>query len=175
MAHVDHSDWTFEHSSAHLWGAHVDPHADVVPDATPSAHTDSVASVLKTLWHHTDLMNGASTPANAAASTAASGKIVAPALTIGSDALTVDAGGSVALPVSVSQGKHVSVTVSGLASYETVTDALDHQTFSGSSITLTAEQVNSGLSLASFYTGTDHPVNTLSLTATETVGHNSVT
>src|SRR6185437_5969156 len=101
---------------------------------------------------------------------------VAPTLTVTSAALTVDAGGSVALPVSVtpSQGSHaVSVTISGLASYETVTDALDHQTFSGSSITLSAAQVNSGLSLASNYTGTDHPVNTLSLTAMDTVGHHA--
>ena len=175
MAHVDHSDWMFEHSSAHAWGTHLDPHTDVAADAGHPAQTDSVASVLKTLWHHTDLMNGgASASGTSAAST---GKPVTPTLTVTSAALTVDAGGSVALPVSVtpSQGNHaVSVTIAGLASYETVTDALDHQTFSGPSITLSAAQVNSGLSLASNYTGTDHPVNTLSLTAMDTVGHHAV-
>jgi hypothetical protein len=165
----------FEHSSAHAWGTHLDPHADVSTDAGHPAQTDSVASVLKTLWHHTDLMSGGASASGT--STAASGKPVAPTLTVTSAALTVDAGGSVALPVSVtpSQGNHaVSVTISGLASYETVTDALDHQTFSGPSITLSAAQVNSGLSLASNYTGTDHPVNTLSLTAMDTVGHHAV-
>ncbi|HEV2187358.1 MAG TPA: carbohydrate-binding domain-containing protein, partial [Stellaceae bacterium] len=133
-----------------------------------------MASVLKTLWHHTDLMSGGASASGT--STAGGGKPVAPTLAVTNSALTVDAGGSVALPVSVtpSQGNHaVSVTISGLASYETVTDALDHQTFSGSSITLSAAQVNSGLSLASNYTGTDHPVNTLSLTAMDTVGHHA--
>ena len=175
MAHVDHSDWTFEHSSAHLWGAHLDPHAEVAPDASHLTQTDSVASVLKTLWHHTDLMSGGT---SATQSPTGSGKAVAPTLTIASDALTVDAGGSVALPISVSpaQGNHaVSVTISGLAGYESVTDALDHQTFTGSSITLSAAQVNSGLSLASSYTGTGHPVNTLSVTATDTIGHDAAT
>jgi hypothetical protein len=175
MASLAHSDWTFEHSQFHHSDAHFDPHTDVAMDAGHPAQTDSVASVLKTLWHHTDLMSGGA--AASGTSTATSGKPVAPVLTVTSAALTVDAGGSVALPVSVtpSQGSHaVSVTISGLASYETVTDALDHQTFSGSSITLSAAQVNSGLSLASNYTGADHPVNTLSLTAMDTVGHHAV-
>ena len=175
MASLAHSDWTFEHSQFHHSDAHFDPHTDMAMDAGHPAQTDSVASVLKTLWHHTDLMSGGA--AASGTSTATSGKPVAPVLTVTSAALTVDAGGSVALPVSVtpSQGSHaVSVTISGLASYETVTDALDHQTFSGGSITLSAAQVNSGLSLASNYTGADHPVNTLSLTAMDTVGHHAV-
>src|SRR6185312_897932 len=173
MASVAHSDWAFEHSQFHhSEHPQFDPHSDVAMDSGHPGPTDSVASVLKTLWHHTDLMSGGASASGTSA--AASGKPVAPTLT--SAALTVDAGGSVALPVSVtpSQGDHaVSVTISGLAGYETVTDALDHQTFSGSSITLSAAQVNSGLSLASNYTGTDHPVNTLSLTAMDTVGHHA--
>ncbi|HJT06182.1 MAG TPA: hypothetical protein VJ747_04615, partial [Stellaceae bacterium] len=74
MAHVDHSDWMFEHSSAHAWGAHLDPHTDVAMDSGHPVATDSVASVLKTLWHHTDLMSGGSSASGT--STAASGKPV---------------------------------------------------------------------------------------------------
>src|SRR6185312_14562746 len=158
MASVAHSDWAFEHSQFHhSEHPQFDPHSDVAMDSGHPGPTDSVASVLKTLWHHTDLMSGGSSASGTSA--AASGKPVAPALTVS---------------VTPSQGDHaVSVTISGLAGYETVTDALDHQTFSGSSITLSAAQVNSGLSLASNYTGTDHPVNTLSLTAMDTVGHHA--
>ena len=181
MAHVDHSDWMFEHSGHHLAGTHLDPQADVAADTSHliQPDPDSVASVLKTLWHHTDLMSGGASggqASNASANSTTSGNIVAPTLTVGSNALTVDAGGSVALPITVSSaGRHTSVTISGLASYESVTDALDHQTFSGNSITLTAAQVNSGLSLASDYAGSDHPVNTLSVTASQGVGHGAVT
>src|SRR6185437_15259173 len=62
----------------------------------------------------------------------------------------------------------VSVTISGLAGYETVTDNLDQTTFSGNSITLSAAEVNSGLALHSSYGGSDHPVNTLTITASNT-------
>src|SRR5690242_612010 len=110
MASVAHSDWAFEHSQFHhSEHAHFDPHSDVATDPGHPEAADSVASVLKTLWHHTDLMSGGAT--------AGAGRPVAPTLTVGSAALTVDAGGSVALPVSVtpSQGNHaVSVTISGL-------------------------------------------------------------
>ena len=65
-----------------------------------------------------------------------------------------------------------SVTISGLTSYESVTDNLDHTTFSGGksgSVTLTAAELNSGLSLNSSYTGSGKPVNTLSVTASNTI------
>ena len=94
-----------------------------------------------------------------------------PLLTLGSNALTVNAGGSVALPISVAPfdaDDTVSVTISGLAGYETVTDNLDQTTFSGNSITLSAAEVNSGLALHSSYGGSDHPVNTLTITASNT-------
>ncbi len=102
----------------------------------------------------------------------------APTLTLGSTALTVNAGGSVALPISVAAfdaDDAVSVTISGLTSYETVTDALDKTVFSGSSVTLTAAQVNSGLSLQSSYGGTDHPVNTLTISASNTTAGEAAT
>ena len=46
---------------------------------------------------------------------------------------------------------------------------------SGGSVTLTAAEVNSGLTLTSNYTGSDHPVNTLTITASETVGQHTLT
>jgi len=67
-------------------------------------------------------------------------------------------------------GDNVSVTISGLPKYETITDNLDHKTFSGSSVTLTAAEVNSGLSLSSFYRGHGHPTATLTVTAHDATG-----
>ena len=89
-----------------------------------------------------------------------------PTLTILQPSLFVAAGGSVPLGISVSgfdADDKVSVTITGLASYETI--IVGHKTFSGASVTLTAAQVNSGLTLQSTYTGTGRPVNTLSVTA----------
>ncbi len=101
-----------------------------------------------------------------------------PVLTVGSPALTVNAGGSVALPVSVASfdgDDTVSVTISGLTNYETLTDAFDHTTFSGSSITLSAAQVNSGLTLSSSFSGAGHPVNDLVFTASNTTAGETAT
>ena len=176
MIHAAHSDWMFEHSSVH--------HGDIPPDTLPElpsganhpTHTET-ASALKTLWHQQDLMGGTSA-ASSSGTTASSAKAAAPTLTVASSALTVNEGGSVALPISVtpSSGHHAaSVTITGLASYETVTDALDGKTFTGNSITLTAAEVNSGLTLSSAYAGTGEPVNTLAVTASETFGHHTLT
>ena len=95
----------------------------------------------------------------------------APTLTISNAALTVAAGGSVPLGVQVTPADAddtVSVTISGLTSYETITDNLDQSIFSGSSVTLSAAEVNSGLTLHSSYAGTGHPVNNLTLAASNT-------
>src|SRR6266436_7184800 len=95
----------------------------------------------------------------------------APTLAISNTALTVSAGGSVPLGVQVTPvdaDDVVSVTISGLTSYETITDNLDQSIFSGSSVTLSAAEVNSGLTLHSSYAGSDHPVNNLTLTASNT-------
>ena len=169
MTHVAHSDWMFEHF--HQLDIPTASHSEILTDTSHLTQTDPVASVLKTLWHQTDTNNDAGNARG-------SGKEVPPALTIATNALTVDAGGSVALPISVSpsSGDHaVSVTISGLASYELVTDNLDHKTFTGSSITVTAAEVNSGLLLASGYTGTDQPQNALTVTAAEAIGHHTLT
>jgi hypothetical protein len=94
-----------------------------------------------------------------------------PVLTITSNALTVNAGGSVSLPISVAavdSDDMVSVKISGLKKYESITDNLDNITFRPrhGSVTLTAAEVNSGLTLNSTYSGTGQPVNTLTVTAT---------
>jgi hypothetical protein len=92
-------------------------------------------------------------------------------LNVASGGLTLPAGGSVALPISVSAfdlDDTVSVNISGLTPYESVTDQLDNLTFAGGktgSIVLTAAEANSGLSLNSNYTGSGKPVNLLTITA----------
>src|SRR5258708_11816066 len=91
-----------------------------------------------------------------------------PTVAIRNTALTVSAGGSVPLGVQVTPvdaDDVVSVTISGLTSYETITNNLDQSIFSGSSVTLSAAEVNSGLTLHSSYAGSDHPVNNLTLVA----------
>jgi len=67
-------------------------------------------------------------------------------------------------------GDSVTVHISGLPRYETITDNLDHKTFRGNSITLTAAEVNSGLTLDSHYRGHGQPTATLTITATDTTG-----
>ena len=109
------------------------------------------------------------TTLSAASSATTAIKAAAPVLTIAKNSLTVTAGSNVALGVSVTvpeAGDTVNVNIAGLPSYETITDALDGKMFSGSSLTLTATEVNSGLTLNSNYTGTGHPVAALTLTAT---------
>ena len=94
-----------------------------------------------------------------------------PTLTIPIPSLFVAAGGSVSLPLSVSgfdSDDKVSVMVAGLPAFETITDNLDKKSFSGSSVTLSAAEVNSGLTLHSSYGGTGQPVNVLTVTAANT-------
>jgi len=64
---------------------------------------------------------------------------IPPVLTIGNSSITVAAGGSIALPITVSpSGSAVTVNITGLVGYETITDHNDGTVFSGNSITLTA-------------------------------------
>jgi hypothetical protein len=94
-----------------------------------------------------------------------------PTLAISNQAPTVAAGGSIPLGIqvtSVDADDVVSVSISGLTSYETITDNLDQLVFNGNSVTLSAAEVNSGLTLHSSYGGTDHPVNNLIVTASNT-------
>ncbi len=92
-----------------------------------------------------------------------------PVLTLAKPALTVTGGGSVGLGVTVASSDAddtVSVKIAGLTSYEFITDNADATIFSGASVTLTAAEVNSGLTLHSTYAGAGHPKNVLLLTAT---------
>jgi uncharacterized protein (TIGR01370 family) len=97
----------------------------------------------------------------------------APTLTVADHTLEVTGrGGTVDLGISVSapsDATHTKVTITGLPSNETISDNLGH-TFSGSSFTLSARDVNSGLTLTSNYSGSGHPTATLTLTAKDTVG-----
>ncbi|MCW2275181.1 hypothetical protein GJ654_14250 [Rhodoblastus acidophilus] len=95
-----------------------------------------------------------------------------PTLTIADTTLTVAPHGSIDLGIKETApagATNVKVTITGLPRYETITDKLDGKTFSGSSITLTAAQVNSGLTLTSNYRRSGHPTATLTLTASDTV------
>jgi PKD repeat protein len=90
----------------------------------------------------------------------------------------VPAGGSVTLPISVTgfdADDRVAVTVAGLPAFETITDAIDGRIFAGASVTLTAAEVNSGLTLHSSYAGLGQPVNVLTVTATNTTTRESST
>jgi len=95
---------------------------------------------------------------------------IAPVLTVADSTLSVTGrGGTVDLGVNVTTtdpNDAVTVNITGLPKYETITDKLDGQTFGGKNITLTAAQVDSGLTLQSNYRGGGHPVATLTLTAT---------
>ncbi|GKQ49662.1 family 16 glycosylhydrolase [Bradyrhizobium sp. Ce-3] len=98
---------------------------------------------------------------------------VAPVLMVADTSLSVDGGGgTVDLGLKVTTADpndSVSVTIKGLPRYETITDNLDGRTYRGGrDITLTAAQVDSGLTLQSNYRGTDRPVATLAITATAT-------
>ena len=99
---------------------------------------------------------------------------VAPTLTIADTSLTVTKhGGTVALGISEtapSGATDVTAKITGLPSYETIKDKLDGKTFSGSSITLSEAEVDSGLTLTSNYRGSGHPVATLTVTGSDLVG-----
>ena len=92
-----------------------------------------------------------------------------PVLTVADNSLWVAGrGGTVDLGINVTTtdpNDLVTVNITGLPKYETITDKLDGQTFRGNNITLTAAQVDSGLTLQSNYRGGGHPVATLTLTA----------
>jgi hypothetical protein len=66
----------------------------------------------------------------------------APTLTVANNSLYVSPGGSIpplGLEVSVPHaGDNVTVNISGVPKYETITDKLDGKSFSESSVTLTA-------------------------------------
>jgi hypothetical protein len=178
MAHIAHSDWVFEQSQQ--LDTAIATHPENSSEVGHPVQEGAASSPVKALWHQSDPQSSVANQASGASgsSTSGSGKIASPTLAIAQNAVTVPEGGSVVLPVNVSSsGGHgaTSVTITGLASYESLTDTLDHKIFTGGSITLTAAEVNSGLSLASSYSGTGQPVNTLTVTATETIGQHALT
>jgi cysteinyl-tRNA synthetase, unknown class len=97
-----------------------------------------------------------------------------PTLSIANSSLTVAGrGGTVPLGISVTaptSSTATTVTITGLPSYESIKDSLDGKRFSGSSVTLSEAEVNSGLTLKSKYRGSGHPVATLTITATDDIG-----
>ena len=99
-----------------------------------------------------------------------------PKLSLASTALTVTAGGSIALGITatpVDADDPVTVTIKGLPSYEKITaptgDVVTSAVAGNGTFTWTvtgaAGATISGLSLSSSYTGTGHPVANLSITA----------
>ncbi len=100
---------------------------------------------------------------------------VPPTLTIGSLALSVNEGATIGLPITVATSDSddvVSVKITGLPSGATLTDGFDAQTFNGGApITLSAAEVNSGLTL---HAGEDGSA-TLTVTATNAEGAGATT
>jgi beta-glucanase (GH16 family) len=94
----------------------------------------------------------------------------APVLSVADHSLSVYGhGGTVGLGLNVKSSDTkdaVSVEIKGLPRYETITDKLDGRTFRGNDITLTAAEVDSGLTLHSYHWGSSQPVATLAVTAT---------
>jgi hypothetical protein len=94
----------------------------------------------------------------------------APVLSVADSSLSVQGhGGTVGLGLSVKSSDPndaVSVEIKGLPRYETITDKLDGRTFRGNDVTLTAAEVDSGLTLHSYHWGSSQPVATLAATAT---------
>ncbi|MBR0722559.1 alkaline phosphatase family protein [Bradyrhizobium manausense] len=124
------------------------------------------------------------TPAGAAALTTVDQDAVpeSPALAISSSSLTVQAGGSVPLGITatpVDSDDQLSLSISGLPSYESITapagNAVTSALQSDGTYTWTIAEGTSaigqpltGLTLSSSYTGTDHPVATFTVTASNT-------
>ncbi|MEH2486799.1 beta strand repeat-containing protein [Bradyrhizobium sp. AZCC 2230] len=123
------------------------------------------------------------TAAGAAAPTVdQDGVAESPPLTISSNSLTVQAGGSVALGITatpVDSDDQLSLSITGLPSYEsitapagnTVTSSLQSNgtyTWTITEGSSTTGQPLTGLTLSSSYTGTDHPVATFTVTASNT-------
>ncbi len=139
-----------------------------IAGATASTFTAGVPQEGEMLGVVATAVDGATTLSETSSATTAV-KAAAPVLTIANKSLSVTAGGNVAMGLSVTvpkAGDTVNVNIAGLPSYATITDALDSKTFTGSSMTLTAAQVDSELTLSSTYAGAGHPVATLTLTAT---------
>jgi hypothetical protein len=104
-----------------------------------------------------------------------------PILKIASSSLRVPAGGSVPLGIKVTpvdNDDNVLVTISGVPQgFETITadDGNAPVVHHGANYTFTAADVNSGLTLHSTYRGGGHPVNPLTVTASNTTAGETAT
>jgi beta-glucanase (GH16 family) len=95
--------------------------------------------------------------------------VATPVLSVADHSLSVSANGAIDLGLGVKTSDpndSVTVNIKGLPRYETITSNIDGKTFRGNNITLTAAQVDGGLTLHSNYKGFGHPVATLTATAT---------
>jgi hypothetical protein len=129
---------------------------------------------LRVVAHTTDPDAGSATATSVATAIVTDAP---PQLSIASHSLNLPKGGLVAMGVSVASvdsDDTVSVKITGLKSYEYITDGLDSTKFAGSSVTLTAAEVNKGLTLHSTYGGTSKVVNTLTLVASNTTSGEAV-
>lgn len=108
-------------------------------------------------------------PTSSTPTTPTTPSVTRPVLTIADNSLSVAGrGGTIDLGTKVTttdSNDVVTVNITGLPRYESITDKLDGQTFRGNNITLTAAQVDSGLELQSNYRGGGYPTATLTLTA----------
>jgi hypothetical protein len=146
---------------------------------TSSGGTTTSSGGTTTSSGGTTTSSGGTTTSSGGTTTSTNDPPPLPTLSVANHSLSVTShGGEVALGIGVTvpdPNDTVSVTISGLPKYETITDNLDHRTFSGTSVTLSAAQVNSGLILTSNYHGKGRPVAGLTVTATDSLGGRSVT
>ncbi|WP_456678729.1 alkaline phosphatase family protein [Bradyrhizobium sp. RDM12] len=174
--------------------------ANVVPGNYSTAYNHyNVLSTITASLGLTAPNNAATAPPIQVFGTAAGGAALAavdqdagpevPALTISNTSLTVQAGGSVALGITatpVDSDDKLSLTISGLPSYESITAPAGNNITSSLqsngtytwSITEGSSTIGNpltGLMLSSNYTGTDHPVATFTVTASNTTSGESAT
>jgi beta-glucanase (GH16 family) len=112
---------------------------------------------------------GVTTPPTTTTPSSPASAVATPVLSVADNTLSVTANGSIDLGLGVKTSDPndtVTVNIKGLPRYETITSNIDGKTFRGNNITLTAAQVEGGLTLHSNYKGSGHPVATLTATAT---------
>jgi hypothetical protein len=92
--------------------------------------------------------------------------------------VSVSPGHTVSLPITVAgfdPDDAVVVNIGNIPSWLTITDKLDGRTFGPGSATLTAQEVNSGLTALSTFDGSGSPVDTLTFTASNTTSGETAT
>ena len=162
---------------AYQWQAYVGGFWTTIPAQSASTYLVTEANEgekLRVVAHSTDPDAGSATATSVATAIVTDPP---PQLSIASHSLNLPKGGLVAMGVSVASADSddtVLVKITGLKSYEYITDGLDSTKFTGSSVTLTAAEVNKGLTLHSTYGGKSTVVNTLTLVASNTTSGEAV-